>query len=158
MATRTDYPIVSTDHPTCSNWWQPDYPAFLFSHLRWIKKVFFSSEAEPVSTQQEAQLINTPRSLRVETVSVFFFFFLFLLFLYFSSLLRMSSSNSAYEETNKYQIEKSHHEDRVSEDFEKSLHEVQIEHVPEGTAGPGKALFMLLKAFVGTGVIFLPAS
>lgn len=86
MATRTDYPIVLTDHPTCSNWWQPDYPAFLFSHLRWIKKVFFSSEAEPVSTQQEAQLINTPRSLRVETVSVFFFFFLFLLFLYFSSL------------------------------------------------------------------------
>lgn len=34
----------------------------------------------------------------------------------------------------------------------------QIEHVPEGTASPGKALFMLLKAFVGTGVIFLPGS
>ncbi|KAJ8658095.1 hypothetical protein O0I10_006102 [Lichtheimia ornata] len=34
----------------------------------------------------------------------------------------------------------------------------QVEHVPEGTASPGKALFMLLKAFVGTGVIFLPGS
>jgi len=39
-----------------------------------------------------------------------------------------------------------------------SIEEVQIEHVPEGTASPGKALFMLLKAFVGTGVIFLPGS
>lgn len=69
-----------------------------------------------------------------------------------------SNSIAEYEETNKYQIEKGHHEDRPSGDFEKSLHEIQIEHVPEGTAGPGKALFMLLKAFVGTGVIFLPAS
>ncbi|KAI9266544.1 transmembrane amino acid transporter protein-domain-containing protein [Phascolomyces articulosus] len=34
----------------------------------------------------------------------------------------------------------------------------EIEHVPEGTASPGKALFMLLKAFVGTGVIFLPGA
>lgn len=39
-----------------------------------------------------------------------------------------------------------------------SIEEEQIEHVPEGTASPGKALFMLLKAFVGTGVIFLPGS
>ncbi|KAL0086120.1 transmembrane amino acid transporter protein-domain-containing protein [Phycomyces blakesleeanus] len=30
--------------------------------------------------------------------------------------------------------------------------------VPTGTASTGKALFMLLKAFVGTGVIFLPGS
>ncbi|KAI9492082.1 transmembrane amino acid transporter protein-domain-containing protein [Zychaea mexicana] len=34
----------------------------------------------------------------------------------------------------------------------------EVEHVPEGTASPGKALFMLLKAFVGTGVIFLPGA
>lgn len=39
-----------------------------------------------------------------------------------------------------------------------SLSEEQIEHVPEGTASSGKALFMLLKAFIGTGVIFLPGS
>ncbi|RCH79284.1 neutral amino acid transporter, partial [Rhizopus stolonifer] len=39
-----------------------------------------------------------------------------------------------------------------------SMDEEQIEHVPEGTAGPGKALFMLLKSFIGTGVIFLPGS
>ncbi|KAI8979096.1 transmembrane amino acid transporter protein-domain-containing protein [Mycotypha africana] len=31
-------------------------------------------------------------------------------------------------------------------------------HAPEGTATSGKALFMLLKAFVGTGVVFLPRS
>ncbi|KAI8072539.1 transmembrane amino acid transporter protein-domain-containing protein [Gongronella butleri] len=36
--------------------------------------------------------------------------------------------------------------------------EVSVEHVPEGTSSPGKALFMLLKAFIGTGVIFLPGS
>lgn len=36
--------------------------------------------------------------------------------------------------------------------------ELSIEHAPEGTASPGKALFMLLKAFIGTGVIFLPGS
>ncbi|KAI8090213.1 transmembrane amino acid transporter protein-domain-containing protein [Gilbertella persicaria] len=50
--------------------------------------------------------------------------------------------------------EKYHQEDR----YENSLAEEQIEHVPEGTASPGKALFMLLKAFIGTGVIFLPGS
>lgn len=49
-----------------------------------------------------------------------------------------------------------HQEDYPTSNYEKSLTEVQIEHVPEGTASPGKALFMLLKAFVGTGVIFLP--
>ncbi|KAI8364606.1 transmembrane amino acid transporter protein-domain-containing protein [Blakeslea trispora] len=36
--------------------------------------------------------------------------------------------------------------------------EEQIEHAPEGTAGPLKALYMLLKSFIGTGVIFLPGS
>jgi amino acid permease len=41
-------------------------------------------------------------------------------------------------------------------DREKSFEEEQLEHVPEGTASSGKALFMLLKAFVGTGVVFLP--
>ncbi|KAI8365759.1 transmembrane amino acid transporter protein-domain-containing protein [Blakeslea trispora] len=50
--------------------------------------------------------------------------------------------------------EKYHQED----DCEKDLAEEQIEHVPEGTASSGKALFMLLKAFIGTGVIFLPGS
>jgi hypothetical protein len=39
-----------------------------------------------------------------------------------------------------------------------SISEEQIEHVPEGTASSGKALFMLLKAFIGSGVIFLPGS
>ncbi|KAI9282188.1 transmembrane amino acid transporter protein-domain-containing protein [Sporodiniella umbellata] len=42
--------------------------------------------------------------------------------------------------------------------YDASLCEEQIEHVPQGTASPGKALFMLLKAFIGTGVIFLPGS
>ncbi|CAO3632469.1 unnamed protein product [Cunninghamella echinulata] len=49
-----------------------------------------------------------------------------------------------------------HQEDKSSLDIEKSISEVQIEHVPEGTASMGKALFMLLKAFIGTGVVFLP--
>ncbi|SAM07194.1 hypothetical protein [Absidia glauca] len=47
-------------------------------------------------------------------------------------------------------------EDNTSMDKEKSFEEEQLEHVPEGTASSGKALFMLLKAFVGTGVVFLP--
>ncbi|ORZ21208.1 transmembrane amino acid transporter protein-domain-containing protein [Absidia repens] len=42
--------------------------------------------------------------------------------------------------------------------MEKAFEEEQIEHVAEGTASNGKALFMLLKAFVGTGVVFLPGS
>ncbi|KAI9497885.1 transmembrane amino acid transporter protein-domain-containing protein [Zychaea mexicana] len=67
-------------------------------------------------------------------------------------------STPDYEVTNKYQVEAGHREDQASVDFEKSVHEIQIEHVPEGTASPTKALFMLLKAFVGTGVIFLPGS
>ncbi|KAI9255898.1 transmembrane amino acid transporter protein-domain-containing protein [Helicostylum pulchrum] len=67
---------------------------------------------------------------------------------------------------NKYETTIPHQEDRYYNDgcdAEKtasvsSISEEQIEHVPEGTASPGKALFMLLKAFVGTGVIFLPGS
>lgn len=67
---------------------------------------------------------------------------------------------------NKYETTIPHQEDRYyndGRDAEKtasvsSISEEQIEHVPEGTASPGKALFMLLKAFVGTGVIFLPGS
>lgn len=43
-------------------------------------------------------------------------------------------------------------------DNESCIGEEQIEHAPEATASPGKALFMLLKAFIGTGVIFLPGS
>lgn len=58
----------------------------------------------------------------------------------------------------KYQVEAEHHEEQLSIDCEKSVQEIQIEHVPEGTTGAGKALFMLLKAFIGTGVIFLPGS
>ncbi|KAI7903914.1 transmembrane amino acid transporter protein-domain-containing protein [Cokeromyces recurvatus] len=42
--------------------------------------------------------------------------------------------------------------------YEGSFLDEKIEHVPEGTASSGKALFMLLKAFIGTGVIFLPGS
>lgn len=42
--------------------------------------------------------------------------------------------------------------------YDNSVCEEQLEHVPEGTASSGKALFMLLKAFIGTGVIFLPGS
>ncbi|KAI9244766.1 transmembrane amino acid transporter protein-domain-containing protein, partial [Sporodiniella umbellata] len=40
--------------------------------------------------------------------------------------------------------------------YEASICEEQIEHAPQGTASSGKALFMLLKAFIGTGIIFLP--
>jgi hypothetical protein len=50
------------------------------------------------------------------------------------------------------------HEKYQEDQYEHSLTEEQVEHVPEGTASPGKALFMLLKAFIGTGVIFLPGS
>ena len=49
-----------------------------------------------------------------------------------------------------------HHRASSTDDFRMAVEEV--EHVPEGTASPGKALFMLLKAFVGTGVIFLPGA
>lgn len=64
---------------------------------------------------------------------------------------------------NKYETTVDHQEDGSIDNYdnekvERSITEVQIEHVPEGTASPGKALFMLLKAFVGTGVIFLPGS
>ncbi|CDS14107.1 hypothetical protein LRAMOSA06277 [Lichtheimia ramosa] len=58
----------------------------------------------------------------------------------------------------KYQVEAEHHEEPSSIDCEKSVQGIEIEHVPEGTTGAGKALFMLLKAFIGTGVIFLPGS
>lgn len=63
---------------------------------------------------------------------------------------------STMDESTKHQV--SHSEDHSSHFGEKSVNEIQIEHVPEGTAGAGKALFMLLKAFVGTGVIFLPGA
>lgn len=49
-------------------------------------------------------------------------------------------------------------EKHVEDHYDASLCEEQIEHVPQGTASAGKALFMLLKAFIGTGVIFLPGS
>ncbi|KAG0165022.1 neutral amino acid transporter [Apophysomyces sp. BC1034] len=68
------------------------------------------------------------------------------------------SSNKPNSYEPKYQVDVAHREDRASMDFEKSVHEEQIEHVSERMAGPSKALFMLLKAFVGTGVIFLPGS
>jgi hypothetical protein len=59
---------------------------------------------------------------------------------------------------NKFETTVQHQEDNYDNEKARSVTEVQIEHVPEGTASPGKALFMLLKAFVGTGVIFLPGS
>jgi hypothetical protein len=62
------------------------------------------------------------------------------------------SQAKPYEEEGgiKYEVQ-GHREDYPTSQCEKSLDEVQIEHVPEGTASPGKALFMLLKAFIGTG-------
>lgn len=63
------------------------------------------------------------------------------------------------DEHSKYQVEASHYEDGGHPDLEKTTsNEITIQHAPEGTASVGKALFMLLKAFIGTGVIFLPAS
>jgi hypothetical protein len=59
--------------------------------------------------------------------------------------LKPASVSNNYE---KYQVDQ----------YENSMIEEQVEHVPEGTASPSKALFMLLKAFIGTGVIFLPGS
>ncbi|KAI7868282.1 transmembrane amino acid transporter protein-domain-containing protein [Spinellus fusiger] len=50
-----------------------------------------------------------------------------------------------------------HQENAVSINEAKS-EEIQLEHVPESTGSPLKALCMLLKAFVGTGVVFLPGS
>jgi hypothetical protein len=38
----------------------------------------------------------------------------------------------------------------------KHYEEEQIEYVPDEKASNRKALFLVLKAFVGTGVIFLP--
>lgn len=38
----------------------------------------------------------------------------------------------------------------------KHYEEEQIEYVPDGKASNRKTLFLVLKAFVGTGVIFLP--
>ncbi|CDH59877.1 amino acid transporter [Lichtheimia corymbifera JMRC:FSU:9682] len=63
------------------------------------------------------------------------------------------------DEHSKYQVEASHYEDGGHPDLEKTTsNEITIQHAPEGTASASKALFMLLKAFIGTGVIFLPAS
>ncbi|KAI8876269.1 hypothetical protein K501DRAFT_279593 [Backusella circina FSU 941] len=42
--------------------------------------------------------------------------------------------------------------------MEKGIQQEHIEDVPQGTATEGKTLFMFLKAFIGTGVIFLPGS
>ncbi|KAI8975741.1 transmembrane amino acid transporter protein-domain-containing protein [Mycotypha africana] len=53
-------------------------------------------------------------------------------------------------------VQEKYQEDRYSS--YDSFSEDQIEHAPDGTASAGKALFMLLKAFIGTGVIFLPGS
>lgn len=86
-----------------------------------------------------------------------------LLLLFFLSLPPPTHSTSfpmshLKADESKYQVEAEHHEEQLSVDCEKSVQEIQIEHVPEGTTGAGKALFMLLKAFIGTGVIFLPGS
>jgi hypothetical protein len=75
----------------------------------------------------------------------------------------MSSISDGSNQQAKYSSSISHYEDssiqaNKGKVQEKAIVEEQIEHVPEGTASPGKALFMLLKAFVGTGVIFLPGS
>ncbi|ORX47218.1 hypothetical protein DM01DRAFT_1396471 [Hesseltinella vesiculosa] len=49
-----------------------------------------------------------------------------------------------------------HLEDRTSIDMTKS--QDGLDHAPQGTASTKKALFMLLKSFIGTGVVFLPSS
>ncbi|KAI8092619.1 transmembrane amino acid transporter protein-domain-containing protein [Halteromyces radiatus] len=67
------------------------------------------------------------------------------------------SIQSDHHPSSKETTQTQHHEEsNTSLDLIKSFEEERIEHVPEGTASCGKALFMLLKAFVGTGVVFLP--
>ncbi|CAO3599210.1 unnamed protein product [Absidia cylindrospora] len=72
----------------------------------------------------------------------------------------MSLAQGKKSDTDEIKYETQAHEEDIytTSNYEKSLSEVQIEHAPEGTASPQKALFMLLKAFIGTGVIFLPGS
>ncbi|CAO3630293.1 unnamed protein product [Cunninghamella blakesleeana] len=72
------------------------------------------------------------------------------------SLVQNDNNNSSNPNVETKSIVTSHQEDKPSFDIEKSISEEQIEHAPEGTATMGKALFMLLKAFIGTGVVFLP--
>lgn len=79
----------------------------------------------------------------------------------FSVITPASINSNKYETTIPHQEDKQYYTSDRLHDHEKaasSISEEQIEHVPEGTASPNKALFMLLKAFVGTGVIFLPGS
>lgn len=77
------------------------------------------------------------------------------------SVISPATQSNRFETTTVSHEEDRHfyHSDRVNEkgtgSQSDSISEEQIEHVPEGTASSGKALFMLLKAFVGTGVIFL---
>ncbi|ORZ16349.1 transmembrane amino acid transporter protein-domain-containing protein [Absidia repens] len=68
------------------------------------------------------------------------------------------SQEKTYIEEIKYTTQAHVEDSATSIHAKSSCEEIQIEHVPEGTASPGKALFMLLKAFIGTGVIFLPGS
>ncbi len=79
------------------------------------------------------------------------------------SVISPATQSNKFETTIPHEEDRHYyHSDRVNEKSTSSnsdsISEEQIEHVPEGTASPGKALFMLLKAFVGTGVIFLPGS
>jgi hypothetical protein len=79
-----------------------------------------------------------------------------------SPVAQKKSEFSITSAHNRHEIVVPHTEDsfyyREKSSDSDSISEEQIEHVPEGTASSGKALFMLLKAFIGTGVIFLPGS
>lgn len=104
-------------------------------------KTFFFSR-----NQEEKEEIHTRKSWDYKReVEVFLFFFFFLIIKYMSNTAKEIDTNTIQE---KYQ------EDQIESAFAEDI----IEHAPEGTASPGKALFMLLKAFIGTGVIFLPGS
>ncbi|KAL0095500.1 transmembrane amino acid transporter protein-domain-containing protein [Phycomyces blakesleeanus] len=72
---------------------------------------------------------------------------------------KQKSSSSISSETVPYKFGATieHHEDYSPSDCEKN-DPGQLEHAPEGTASLGKTIFMVLKAFVGTGVVFLPGS
>lgn len=79
------------------------------------------------------------------------------------SVISPASQSNKYETTIPHEEDRHFHmsgrvNEKDSNSITSSISEEQIEHVPEGTASAGKALFMLLKAFVGTGVIFLPGS
>lgn len=74
-----------------------------------------------------------------------------------SSYLIMNSNNNN-SDVKPVTSESNHVEKYQQDQYDNSLCEEQLEHVPKGTASFGRIVFMLLKAFIGTGVIFLPGS